>query len=41
MLDSKTILKQAQKYEKEMINFMCEMIKIPSESCQEKRLSNV
>ncbi|HPP87922.1 MAG TPA: YgeY family selenium metabolism-linked hydrolase [bacterium] len=38
MLDQKAILNQCKKYEKEMVNFMCEMIKIPSESCQEKEV---
>ena len=36
MLDKKTLLAQCKKYEKDMVAFMCEMIKIPSESCQEK-----
>ncbi len=36
MLDAKKIMSQAQKYEKEMTQFLRDMIAIPSESSQEK-----
>ena len=32
----KTILKQAEKYEKDMTKFLRDMVRIPSESCEEK-----
>jgi len=34
----KQIFEQSKKYEKDMTDFMCRMISIPSESCQEKEV---
>ncbi len=37
-MNFETILKQAQKYEKEMTRFLRDMVAIPSESCDEKKV---